>query len=74
MIALGTAQRGVAMSMRLVRCAVLATALAAPLGGCFETVGRPPYNHAPTSSQANPCGAAAQSAGATLGYGCPPKG
>jgi hypothetical protein len=61
------------MKFRLVRCGVLLAALALPLGGCLETVGRPSYYHHASSYQTEPCHPANQPEGGQLGYGCPAK-
>jgi hypothetical protein len=51
---------------------IVLIALAAPLGGCLETVGHPPYNHGPTHPIVNTCKPPGQSAGEVVNYGCSP--
>jgi hypothetical protein len=58
------------MRYGLLRYGVL-MALGLSLGGCFEVVGHPLYNHGPTPPQVNTCRPLSQSAGEVIGYGCP---
>jgi hypothetical protein len=59
------------MHIILLRYVALIT-LAGSLGGCLETVGRPPYNHGPTHPIVNTCKPTSQSAGEIVNYGCSP--
>lgn len=60
------------MPYGFLRLGAVIIALSLPLGGCLETVGRPPYNFAPTSSQVSLCGLGTPD-GNVVGYGCRAK-
>lgn len=59
------------MPYKALRCAVLMIVLASPLGGCLEVLGSR-MNRGPTAPEDRVCRQGAQSAGETIGYGCPP--
>jgi hypothetical protein len=61
------------MRFDLIRRGALVFLLACPLGGCLETVGRPPYNYGPTPPVENSCRSLNHSAGEVVGYGCNPR-
>jgi hypothetical protein len=58
------------MRLSLLRYSVVLVALCLPLAGCLETVGHPPYNHAPTAKPS--CNRFTPN-GDIVGYSCPNK-